>query len=166
MALIVALLCATALWTDLHYRKVPNLALALALIAGALVSALGYDSSLPLAARVLGFALGFAVMLPAYLFGRMAAGDVKFFAVVGLFIGPSSLLPVWLTGTLLAFIHACLVLAFRHAEARGGLIAAVGQWPRRMRWFAAMTDPSRGIPYAAYLAVGVLLWISVGQGHS
>ncbi|ALD92516.1 prepilin peptidase CpaA [Cupriavidus gilardii CR3] len=170
MALLVTLLCVTTLWTDLHYRKVPNLALAFALIAAGLVLSLGYGSSLPLGTRALGFALGFAVMLPAYLLGRMGAGDVKFFAVVGLFIGPSGLLPVWLIGTLLAFVHACGVLALRHSAVGGWLSIAVDQWQRRfgMSTIPASdaADQTRGIPYAAYLAVGVLLWLSVGQGSS
>lgn len=170
MALIVTLLCVTTLWTDFHYRKVPNLALACALIAAGLVLSLGYGSSLPLGTRALGFAIGFAVMLPAYLLGRMGAGDVKFFAVVGLFIGPSGLLPVWLVGTLLAFVHACAVLALRHSIVVGWFAIAVDQWQRRFGVFHVprpeTVDRTRGIPYAAYLAVGVLLWLSVEQGSS
>ncbi|KAA6124192.1 A24 family peptidase [Cupriavidus cauae] len=170
MALIVTLLCVTTLWTDFHYRKVPNLALAWALIAAGLVLSLGYDASLPLGTRALGFAIGFAIMLPAYLLGRMGAGDVKFFAVVGLFIGPSGLLPVWLVGTLLAFVHACAVLALRHSAVVGWFGIAMGQWQRRFGIFDALRPETvartRGIPYAAYLAIGVLLWLSVGQGSS
>lgn len=165
MALIVALLCVTTLWTDFQYRKVPNLVLLAAL--GILLVAMltGLDGgSVSAAARLAGFGLGLAAMLPAYLMGRMGAGDVKFFAVVGAFIGPSALWDVWLTGGLLAFAHAAMVLLWRRACWSDWMLPMVNGWRANAGLSSTQGNGAgfgeRGIPYAAYLAMGVLAWMT------
>lgn len=73
----------------------------------------------------------------------MGAGDVKFFAVAGLLVGPVGLCLVWLTASLLGGLHA-LVLALR-----------ARRYPEAV---------GRGIPYAAYMAVGLLLLMALRPG--
>lgn len=167
MALILALLCVTTVWTDLHYRKVPNLVVAGALVAGLAWLPFAAGGALAPASRLIGFAVGLAVMLPAYLLGRMGAGDVKFFAVVGMFIGPYALLPVWVMGGLLAFAHACAALLWRRAPWADWVLIRLGDWRARIGLSpdagAAALDAGRGLPYAAYLAIGVLLWLSAAE---
>ncbi|TWG81807.1 prepilin peptidase CpaA [Cupriavidus gilardii J11] len=163
MTLIVALLCVTTIWTDFHYRKVPNLLLAGGLAACVLLVLSGHDGALPPSARLAGFLSGFVVMLPAYALGRMGAGDVKFLAVMGALTGPSALLPVWLAGGMLAFAHACALLCWRRAVWRDWVLVLVANWrPRRGPGpDGGVSDgASRGLPYAAYLAMGALYWVA------
>ncbi|WP_454727295.1 MULTISPECIES: A24 family peptidase [Cupriavidus] len=169
--LIAALFCAATIWTDLVFRKVPNAVLMAALVAISLVILFGHAPEPGPLSRLLGFALGFLVMLPAYALGRMGAGDVKFFAVTGLLTGPLGLVTVWIVGSLLAFIHAVAVRM--HAT------AAWGVWrdyvADRLRRSVGVTGldsglgsarysaQERGIPYAAYLAIGVVVWMILGK---
>jgi len=160
---IAALFCAATIWTDLAYRKVSNAVLAAALAAAGLMLLFGSISDLAIVSRLLGFIIGLLVMLPAYVLGRMGAGDVKFFAVTGLFTGPAGLVTVWVVGSLLAFVHALAVrmqasavwAVWRDhvADLLHRLAGVTGLDPTRQ------LAEERGIPYAAYLAVGLLVWI-------
>ncbi len=167
MEAIAALYCAVTIWTDLAYRKVPNAVLAATLVAVCLVLLFGHMPEPALASRMLGFAIGLLVMLPVYALGRMGAGDVKFFAVTGLFTGPLGLVTVWIVGSLLAFAHALLVRAeagtvwatWRNRvdgllQRRAGVTATV---------VAKQVAEKRGIPYAAYLAMGLIVWMVSGK---
>ncbi|WP_354685277.1 A24 family peptidase [Cupriavidus necator] len=188
--MIAALLCAATLYTDLAHRRVPNAVLAAAVLALGLALLTGHAAEPPLAARLLGAGLGLAVTLPVYALGRMAAGDVKFLAVAGLFTGPQGLVVAWVVGSLLGLVHALLALALDGSalaarwqraaarvrvsmraqsmgEARGQTMAqTMGQaMPAQHNGLAAPAQfaRARGIPYAAYLAVGVLAWMAAGQ---
>ncbi|MFS8979895.1 prepilin peptidase [Cupriavidus necator] len=176
--MIAALLCAATLYTDLAYRRVSNALLAAAVLALGLALLTGQAAEPPLATRLIGAGLGLAVTLPVYALGRMAAGDVKFLAVAGLFTGPQGLVVAWVVGSLLGLVHALLALALD-----GTALAA--RWrrraaPVRVPVGAPVTDHgmqqqdnglappaqfsrTRGIPYAAYLAVGVLAWMAARQ---
>ncbi|MGN5480345.1 prepilin peptidase [Cupriavidus basilensis] len=152
--MIAALFCAATLWTDLAYRRVPNALLAAVLTALGLALLTGNAPEPGIAARLLGAGLGIAVTLPVYALGRMAAGDVKFLAVAGLFTGPHGLVMVWVAGNLLGLAHALLACAM-DLRARTG-VAAEAKIHRQF-------SKARGVPYAAYLAVGMLLWMGAGS---
>ncbi|AMR80432.1 A24 family peptidase [Cupriavidus nantongensis] len=155
--MITALLCAATLYTDFAYRRVPNLLLAIAVLALGLALVAGQATEPPLAARLIGAGLGLAVTLPVYALGRMAAGDVKFLTVAGLFTGPQGLVVAWVVGSLLGLVHALLALARRTPAADHALHSQDQSLP------TAQFSPARGIPYAAYLAVGVLFWMAAGR---
>ena len=169
LALIAGLFCAAIVWTDFAYRKVPNAVLVATIVAIGLALAFGPASEpVPgLGSRLLGFLVGLLVMLPVYALGRMGAGDIKFFAVTGLFTGPMGLVTVWVVGSLLALAHALLVRMqagtvwavwrdhFASLLQRGGGTSVPGA-PRS-------TAEERGIPYAAYLAIGLLVWMILGR---
>lgn len=157
--MIAALLCAATLYTDFAYRRVPNLLLAIAVLALGLALIAGQAAEPPLAARLTGAGLGLAVTLPVYALGRMAAGDVKFLTVAGLFTGPQGLVVAWVVGSLLGLVHALLALALarRTPAADHALHSQDQSFP------TAQFSLARGIPYAAYLAVGVLVWMAAGQ---
>lgn len=167
LTLIAALFCAAIIWTDFAYRKVPNAVLITAMAAVGLAFPLGLIPEPGIASRLLGFTLGLLVMLPFYVLGQMGAGDVKFFAVAGLLTGPVGLVTVWVVGSLLAFVHALLVRARETVVVRVWADHVAGLLRR-----LAGTAPSvstgqanevRGIPYAAYLAVGLLVWMMLGK---
>ncbi|WP_432261643.1 prepilin peptidase [Cupriavidus sp. TMH.W2] len=158
--MIAALLCAATLYTDFACRRVPNALLAAAVLALGLALLAGQAAELPLATRLTGAGLGLAVTLPVYALGRMAAGDVKFLTVAGLFTGPQGLVVAWVVGSLLGLVHALLALALdRRAPATSQAIDLQESGPMPTAQFSQ----ARGIPYAAYLAAGVLAWMAAGQ---
>lgn len=154
----VAIFSVLAIWFDWRARRVPNwlvlagLVLAVALIGLGPVHALAPDWR----DALLGGAIGFAVYLPLYVMRWMGAGDVKFFAVAGLMCGWHGLLPVWVVSSLLAGLHALLIVVARRLDA--GNPAAwllMRARPSLAQWDAGQAT-QRGIPYAAYMAVGLL----------
>jgi prepilin peptidase CpaA len=157
--MIAALLCAATLYTDLAYRRIPNLLLAIAVLALGLALIAGQAAELPLAVRLTGAGLGLVVTLPVYALGRMAAGDVKFLTVAGLFTGPQGLVVAWVVGSLLGLVHALLALAL--AARAPATDHALHRQDRPLP--TAQFSLARGIPYAAYLAAGVLAWMAAGR---
>ncbi len=80
-------LAAAASWSDVRTGRVPDLLVGIFLAAGVLLGAA--DSGLPGVARALaGAAVGFALLLPAGLFGVLGGGDVKYAAAAGALLGP------------------------------------------------------------------------------
>ncbi|AIY40104.1 putative prepilin peptidase transmembrane protein [Collimonas arenae] len=97
---------------------------------------------------------GLVFFAPLYILRAMAAGDVKFFAVLGLLLGPGALLPVFLFASLIAGAHAMIVYVLRLGLAPGLQVIAVrvACW----NWYQRMLERRGnrvGIPYAAYLAL-------------
>jgi len=117
----------------------------------------------PLWPALLGLIIGLAALFPMHVFGFMGAGDVKFFATLGFLLGAKALLPIWIIGSLIAGVHATLILLSRH-----GLYPTVPGWQATLAW--ASTSPlgrritaarqgRQGLPYAAWLGVGALITI-------
>ena len=96
---ITLLLSAWALALGVHDQlrgRLPNLWLAPALILG-IVWMLLYQESptkVGIAQAWFGFGVAFALLLPGYLLRQVGAGDVKFLAIMGLFLGPVGVLVV------------------------------------------------------------------------
>jgi prepilin peptidase CpaA len=99
-----------ATWTDLRERRIPN-ALSVSLFVCGLVFRTVTDGSSGLVDGLLGFAVGFAILLVLYLIGGGGGGDVKFMAAVGTWIGPYHLLFVFVISAILMLLFvATLVL--------------------------------------------------------
>ncbi|MDQ0589283.1 A24 family peptidase [Variovorax paradoxus] len=151
---------------DFRQRRVPNwLVLAgafLAFVALALGTAPIEHSW---TAALFGAGIGFGFLLLFYTLGVMGAGDVKFAGALGLWVGLSALLPVWLIASLLASLHAVLWLILQ-------------RWPVSSRLSLVLFGPSssahgnpqpsriRFIPYAAYLALAAAVWMVWGRQSS
>lgn len=123
---------------DLRWRRVPNWLLSLAAIAQ-LVWLAGHSLTGNWPAQGphgwLDAWIPFGIGLLFIVFWRMrlmGAGDVKYFAVLGLWLGLMPWLMVMLLGAFLGGLHALLQLY------------SVVRNPRKQR---------RGVPYAAYLAI-------------
>ncbi len=156
---------------DLRIRKVRNWMVLLGLGMGAIALAAGIQPfQVPAWKALLGMLVAFAALLPFYALRWMGAGDVKFAAVIGLWLGLSpALLGIWLGGSLLAGVHGVLVLAWRRAQA-----SASAQWLQArlpLRMVALVTPPDtppvaadgqrvivRSIPYAGYMALAAI-WL-------
>jgi len=154
---------------DLYARRVSNrgllLATGVALVALAwqwMMAGRGFPGT-----HLLGFALGLLSLLPFYAIGWMGAGDVKYFAVIGLLLGATSLLSIWIIASLLAGAHAmCVIVARRIVPALShGALSTDSSSPvsRRLQPVVAQWRHARqgrvGIPYAAYLAFASLWWV-------
>jgi prepilin peptidase CpaA len=106
-----------------------------------------------------GMLVAVAALLPFYALRWMGAGDVKFAAVIGLWLGLSPhLLLIWVGGSLLAALHglvAVLWRAARHAPLAAPMAPAAAGTARPT---AMPLRPAlrRSIPYAGYLALAAL----------
>lgn len=89
----IGLICllSAASWFDLRSRRIPNQLIVLGILIGVLQNALAVTPG-RFSFGFYGFLLGFGLMLVPYVFGWLGAGDVKLFAVVGLFLGPDNTL--------------------------------------------------------------------------
>lgn len=171
LPLLALLLSLRIAISDLYARRVPNgwlavaAAAALAWLLGSRVA--GIDAALwP---HLGGAVIGLLALLPFYVIGWMGAGDVKYFAVLGLLLGWHALLPLWLVSSLLAGAHVVGVLFARQCAAvlplrlQGLRERAVQQWQRRpvACGIRGARQGRVGIPYAAYLAfaaVALVMW--------
>jgi prepilin peptidase CpaA len=168
------LICAVVVVSDVMVRKVFNVIILAALIAQASFLATADASASGLVSQlepaVTGLVVGFVLLLPLYAFRAMGAGDVKLFAVLGWWMGPAALLPVFVMASLMAGVHAVAwsaqgsMWSVAAREFGERLVAVLPM--RAVRRSASDTErrrPRRGIPYAAYMAVGAvgtLVWQS------
>jgi prepilin peptidase CpaA len=96
--IVVAALSAglgSAAVVDSMRRRIPNGISAATAIAGMALAGAGM-SGVSLKSSVIGFVLGFAMMLPGYIFGGTGAGDVKLFAAAGAVVGARRIIPAFL----------------------------------------------------------------------
>ncbi len=105
-------LLAAAVVTDLKSHRIPNVLLAPALSIALLLHALhgGADG---LVMAVGGLALGVVMLLPLYLVGGMAAGDVKLLGVVGCFLGPWGAVIAGMATMMVGGVFGIIAIAWR-----------------------------------------------------
>ena len=153
-------LAAGVIYHDVRYRRIPNVLVLTAFVAGLLInSAFGGLHGLKLS--LLGFALAFFPMLLLHIFGAMGAGDVKLMGAVGSILGvslmPVTLILVVMIGAVLAvytMLRAGTVLSTLH----GVLRIFVGILPGwEMPRFAMAPDRRHTIPYGVAIMVGSLI---------
>lgn len=166
------LICCAIFFWDMLLRRVPNWVIVSGLIAQALflATSTGPDSGVPtldLRLALIGFGAAFLLFLPFYVFRAMAAGDVKFFALLGFFMGPVALIPVWLGASVLAGLHALAsvlpqnlwtdwlqlkVFAVRQRCAASARCSALTSMLAKKR------NGRSGVPYAGYLALAAMVF--------
>jgi prepilin peptidase CpaA len=155
-----SLLLAFGCVTDLRNRRIPN-GLNAAILLGGLMYGVVMLGGLSAVTRSLaGVGLGFVIWIAFYAVGVIGAGDVKFFAAAGAWLGPSA---TWRAALLAALAGGVLALVFLLRERRLGtalrgiLLAAsarsmtvIGTGGER-----AQAD-RRHLPYGVALALGAL----------
>ena len=113
---VSAIAAAGALSTavDLRVRRIPNVLTGTITVGGFVAAISGWSSLTPMEAAA-GLAVGLVVMLPGHAIGATGAGDVKLFAAIGTWLGPSA--------TLLAFLYTAIA---------GGALAVLVALRRRI----------------------------------
>jgi prepilin peptidase CpaA len=155
-SILFLVFCSAIFLYDCMFRRVPNSILLIAaasqltcfLLFGKGLNEIGCLSAFS------GFAIGLAFFLPLYALRAMAAGDVKFFAVLGLLLGPGMLLPVFLIASLIAVVHVIFLYVSRSEI--GARLQLAMMWVMHRPMYQRMLEKRGnrvGIPYAAYMAL-------------
>jgi prepilin peptidase CpaA len=159
LAIVAAATCAAAA-IDLRTRRIPNAFTMPLAASGVLLAAAGWGT-VGVGAALAGWGVGLLLMLPGYLIGATGGGDVKLFAAVGAFLGPSlmvaALVHTAIAGAELA--QAVAAMRGRVAETINGtsLLVMTGG-----KYAAALEDPGvrNRFAYAPAIAVGAMLTAS------
>jgi len=139
---------------DLYTRRVPNVLNISVAALGIMVAASGF-ADLTVRAALLGFFVGFAVMLPGHLFGGTGGGDVKLMAALGAWLGPSMIVKAFLYSAIAGGVLA-LVFATRRRRL-GSTFRGVGRLivtPASGRQDVNASGAANRFPYAPAIAAG------------
>lgn len=148
-------LLGVAVVSDLRRHRISNLLILVGLALG--LASQTYSGGISgLGDGVLGLLIGFALFLPMYALGGMAAGDVKLMAMVGSFLPP----PYALWAVFFSLIWGGLC-GFLIVLVRGQLLQTLGRY-RLMFWARAYMAPSsdevagKPFPYSVAILLGTL----------
>ena len=114
---------------------------------------LGFQAELPLgvvsnwAQAGLGFMAGLLLFFPLWIMRQMGAADVKLIAVLGLAVGWQAGVLIVLGGSLLAGVHALVLVLLPNVEKKYGFS------------LPGLRVKARSIPLGAWLAVALLGWL-------
>ena len=108
----------SVVYYDFRYRTVPNrLVLGSAAAGLALAAAGGWSVC---RSGLYGMAMGFVLLVPAFLLGMVGGGDVKSLSVIGIVTGPGLLWASFMRGILAGGLVGVLLIAVRRLRrARG-----------------------------------------------
>lgn len=166
IAFVVVMLA--ALCWDVATRRIPN-----ALVVVGILCALALRSAVGPAALwsgMTGAALAFVIALPLFALRAMGGGDVKLFAAVGAFVGPSLFLPAFvasaIAGGVLGVVYAVrrgvvvpVMLSSKDLLVNAATLGRSGERPKLGKP-GAIT-----VPYGAAIAIGsVAVWLFAGGG--
>lgn len=157
---IALLIAAIACITDLKCRKIPNWLTFPGMIAGIGCHLIAAESrwSFPL----LGIGLGLALLLIPFAAGGMGAGDVKLLMALGAFVGPQSLLWLFLYAGVAGGIFSLGYMAYRLGLL--GMLLRVKMtiesiWNKKQRALlrAVAAENQLHIPYGVAVFAGALV---------
>jgi len=121
MALFSSFLCLSVAW-DVLERRIPNQLLVVYVLFALCVAARSWAS---LGAAVAGTALGLGLLFVPFALGFVGAGDAKFFAVVGTFLGPTRTLHALVLGMAAGGVFALPLVYLRQRGLVAGKKATV-----------------------------------------
>ena len=157
VALLSGLL-GVAVVSDLRNHRIPNLLVLVGLVLG-MVGQTWAFGFVGLGHSLLGILIGFALFLPMYMVGGMAAGDVKLMAMAGAFLTPHEAL--WAAFFSLIAGGACGLLI---VLVRGQALQTIGRYWLMLRaraYFSPAEDEVAGKPFPYSIAVLLGTLISV-----
>ena len=144
-----------AVVSDLRRHRIPNFLVVLGLALGLAGQAYAGGVS-GLTDGTLGLLIGFAIFLPLYAMGGMAAGDVKLMAMVGAFLTPSGALWAALFSLIAGGLCGFLIVLVR-----GQLLQTLSRYGLMLRaraYLAPAADEVAGkpFPYSVAILLGAL----------
>ncbi|MGF6319267.1 A24 family peptidase [Pseudomonas frederiksbergensis] len=148
-------LLAVAVVSDLLRHRIPNMLVLLGLALG--LAGQTYSGGVNgLGDGLLGMLICFALFLPMYAFGGMAAGDVKLMAMVGSFLPFHFALWAALFSLIAGGVCGFLIVLFR-----GQLLQTLGRYRlilRAQSYLAPASDEVAGkpFPYSIAILIGTL----------
>lgn len=163
---VFTLLLAVGCVTDVRERRIPNVLVALLLAGGLLFSASSGPIGTSLVRSLAGVVAGFGIWIVFYIVGVIGAGDVKFFAAAGAWLGPGA---TWRAAVIAAVAGGVLAVVFLVRERRLGNAlrrAALAASSRTLGVIGdgagGTVDGGRPLPYGVALAVGafVVAWFA------
>jgi prepilin peptidase CpaA len=155
--LVFGLVMGAALGWDVVKRRIPNWLVSAGLILGVVLR--GFDGWASLGAGLAGAGLALALTFPLFALRAMGGGDVKLFAVAGMFLGPAGFLLALLASALVGGVLG-LVVAIRSGVVVTALLRTRDLGVRAATFGRAgerMTLDSAGaitVPYGAAIAIG------------
>jgi len=164
MAAILVCAALVASWNDYRRHRVPNWLNAAVLGTGLATQAL-FGGWSGVQAALAGIFVGFAPLLLLWLMKAMGAGDVKFMAAVGAWLGPQMTLWALVVGGLAGGVMALAMIAvqrnWRQATANMGALAAkasyFGMAFGGTGGVPALSASRAVLPYAIPLSIGTLV---------
>lgn len=166
VGVVLFLLLAAAVATDLKNHRIPNLLLLPAISLALMLHTMsgGFDGLITSAG---GLTLGLATLLPLYLIGGIAAGDVKLLGAVGSLLGPWGAIVAGLATMMAGAVIGIAVIVWRGTRPTPGSHVVQVLSPPNTGVRATSVSRSIGsevqithIPYAPAIAVGTVaaLW--------
>lgn len=162
--LLLIPLAVAVIYYDVRFRRIPNVLVLAALIAGLAINIIFLGATGALSSLA-GLAVAFMPMFLLHVFGAMGAGDVKLFAAIGAVVGialvPMTFVVVVMMGALLAIysmIRSGTVVSTLH----GVLRIFVGILPGwEMPRFSLPSDRRHTIPYGVAIMLGSVIAVAV-----
>lgn len=160
-SLLLCIILATAVFTDCREHRIPNWLVCLGLLLGLSYSALLPSQSVTFTDALLGLLVGFSVLLPGYMLGKMGAGDVKLMAACGCFLGAAGIfnaaLMTFIAGGFLGLLWVLLDWLSTHHFVQAN---SVRYFSSTSNTLASEGEPQstwkRRFPYATAIAVGCM----------
>ncbi|UVJ44281.1 prepilin peptidase [Pseudomonas sp. LS1212] len=155
IVVLIALLGITVV-SDLRHHRIPNVLILLGLGLG--LAGQAYSSEkIGLGYGLLGVLIGFAIFLPMYVLGGMAAGDVKLMAMVGAFLTPHDALWAALFSLIAGGLCGFLIVLVR-----GQVQQTLGRYWLMLKlraYLAPVADEVAGkpFPYSVAILSGTLI---------
>ena len=157
---MIIALCAglgSAAIVDSARRRIPNVISLGTAAAGMTLAGTGI-SGITLTSSLVGFALGFTMMLPGHIFGATGAGDVKLFAAAGAVVGAGRIIPAFLFMAIAGGVLALGVAWWRGRLAHTmKLTARLCGDPRATRTAIERQGEHNRFPYGPAIAVGCVI---------
>ena len=161
---LFSLLLAIACVTDLRSRRIPN-ALVLATLAAGFAFSIAVAPVLPgLGRSIGGAATGLAIWLPFWVLRKIGAGDVKLFAAIGAWLGPTNTVTAALSAAILGGVLTLLWLVWEQGvgrTARGLVLGAASVQSGVKAPGLLVVESTKRVPYGLALAAGaaVVAWM-------